>query len=607
MSSDATFVFVLIGVAGALMASNRVRYDLVALIVVIALIVSGTLTSGEALSGFGSPVVIMVVGLLIVGEMLDRTGIAHSIGNLILRYGGQNERRLTVLLMLGAAFLGCIMSSTAIVAIFVPIILRISANTGLRQSRLLLPMSYAALISGMLTLIATPPNLVVSDSLQENGYEPLGFFGFFPIGFAILIVAVVYTLTFAQRALAQGDTDQPQEPGNGLGGQTTAIELLESYALLEQFHLVEVVAKPRTDIHGIFGSIDARVLARSRPDKRGKQSDAFVSSMEFLPGDRLLVTGTQIEVDKLCELTEFKDRGVLTGHNGEWDTSVGIADVLVHPEAKIVGRTVKEYEFRDQHGVDVIGVMRNELRLDKPYLTPLKAGDRLMIAGPQEDIDAFSDRNHDFVLLRVPKERGDMPLVLNKALVSLVILLSMVFLSISGLVPVVVAVMIAAIAAVLFRTLSPERAYGSIHWSSIVLVAGMLPLADALQKTGGADVVVTALLDIVGDGSPRTMMVMLFGVTAGLGLVLSNTATAVLVAPIAITAAEALQVSPYPFAICVLMAASAAFSTPVSTPVVTLVVAPGGYKFAHFLKIGLPLTILVGLVTILITPYFFPL
>lgn len=211
MNSDATFVFILIGIAGAMMASDRVRYDLVAMIVVIALIVSGVLTSGQALAGFGSPVVVMVVGLLIVGEMLDRTGIAHSIGNLILRYGGQDERRPTVLLMLGAAFLGCVMSSTAIVAIFVPIILRIAANTGLQQSRLLLPMSYAALISGMLTLIATPPNLVVSDSLQDNGYGPLGFFAFFPIGLVILLVAVIYALTFAQSALAKNTSHSAGE------------------------------------------------------------------------------------------------------------------------------------------------------------------------------------------------------------------------------------------------------------------------------------------------------------------------------------------------------------------------------------------------------------
>lgn len=314
-----------------------------------------------------------------------------------------------------------------------------------------------------------------------------------------------------------------------------------------------------------------------------------------------------MEIDKLCELTAFKDKGVLTDHSEEWAASVGIADILVHPEARIIGRTVRDYAFRDQFGVDVIGVMRGEERLEAPYATQLKAGDRVMIAGPLENIDAFSDRNHDFVLLRVPKERENMPLVLNKAVTSVSILAGMVVLSISGLVPVVIAVLLAAIAAVLFRTLSPERAFGSVHWSSIVLVAGMLPLADALQQTGGADAVVAALLDFVGEGNPRTMMAMLFGVTAGLGLVLSNTATAVLIAPIAITAAEALGVSPYPFAICVLVAASAAFSTPVSTPVVTLVVAPGGYTFADFLKIGLPLTLLVGAISVFLTPVFFPL
>ncbi len=609
MTQDAAFVFILIGVAGAMMASNRVRYDLVAIIVVVALILSGVLTADQALAGFGSPVVIMVAALLVVGEMLDRTGIAHSIGNQILRYGGNSETRLIVYLMGGAALLGCVMSSTAIVAIFIPIILRISANTGLAQSRLLLPMSYAALISGMLTLIATPPNLVVSDSLSDNGYEPLGFFSFFPIGLVILAVAIGYMLSFGRRVLAQ----RPEEGASEDGGaqavryKSSATQLLETFELLDKFHLVEVTQRTQASLETIFTGINARILARRRPSRRRAAADAFVPEMELLPGDRLLVVGDQSELQKVSEHPAFNHAGQILERTSEWEGAIGIAEILIHPEAKVIGKTIRDFGFRSHYGVDVLSVLRGEATLDEPYETKLRAGDRLMIVGPLKKVDDFSSRHHDFVLLSVPKERADIPLVPGKYLTSLAILAGMVFLSVSGLVPVVVAVLLAATAAVLFRTISPDRAYGAIHWSSIVLVAGMLPLADALQRTGGADVVVDAMLAIVGNAGPSVMMAMLFLVTAALGLVLSNTASAVLVAPIAITAAESLGFSPYPFAICVLIAASAAFSTPVSTPVVTLVVAPGGYKFADFLKIGLPLTFVVGVVTVLITPFVFPL
>ncbi len=606
MTSDATFVFILIGVAGIMMASNRVRFDLVALIVVVALILSGVLSPDEALSGFGSPVVIMVAALLIIGEMLDRTGVAHAIGNLILKHGGQSENRLVVFLMMGAAFLGCAMSSTAIVAIFIPIILRVAADTGVSQSRLLLPMSYAALISGMLTLIATPPNLVVSDSLQDAGYAPLGFFSFFPIGFVILGAAILYILLIGRRLLPQAESAAAarRAPAHA---QHTSAALLDTYKLLDRFYVFEVVEGPRRPFRAMFSGLDARILARRRPSKRQNKADSFVPEMALYPADRLLVIGEELEIAKLDALPEFKMLTHVREDTDEWEESVGISDVLVHPNAQIVGHSIREFTFRDVYEIEVVGVVRGETVLDRPFDEKLRAGDRLLLAGSWDKIDHLMELNHDFVLLNMPKERLAAPAAPKMFTTALLILAAMVGLSVTGLVPVVVAVLLAATAAVVFGSLSPERAYGSIHWSSIVLVAGMLPLATALQQTGGADMVVDALFEVVGDSSAYVMMAMLFMITAGLGLVLSNTASAVLVAPIAIVAAETLEVSPYPLAICVLMAASAAFSTPVSTPVVTLVVAPGGYRFIDFLKIGLPLTAIVGLLTVFLAPVVFPL
>ena len=201
MPGETIFIFTLVGVTAALMASNRVRFDIVSLLVVLSLMLSGVLSVGEALSGFGNPVIILVACLLVVGEMLDRTGVAAAIGDWILKKGGSNETRLLIVIMVGAAVLGAVMSATAVVAIFIPIVLRVAAETNLNVSRMLLPMSYAALISGMLTMIATTPNLVVSEELKNAGFEGLGFFSFTPVGLAVLVVAIVYILLVGRRFL----------------------------------------------------------------------------------------------------------------------------------------------------------------------------------------------------------------------------------------------------------------------------------------------------------------------------------------------------------------------------------------------------------------------
>ena len=208
MINDATIVFTIIAIAAVLMASNRVRFDIVALLVVMALMLSGVLTIGEALAGFGSSVVALVAGLLVIGEMLARTGVARAVGDWILKKGGSNETRLLILIMVGAALLGAVMSSTAIVAIFIPIVLRIASKTGLNASRLLMPMSYAALISGMLTLIATTPNLVVSEELKASGYSEFGFFTFTPIGLGVLVVAIAYILLIGRKLLPEPQGDE---------------------------------------------------------------------------------------------------------------------------------------------------------------------------------------------------------------------------------------------------------------------------------------------------------------------------------------------------------------------------------------------------------------
>lgn len=607
MSGDTIFVFCLIGLVAVLMASNRVRYDMVALIVVIALMLSGIQSAGQALSGFGSPVVILVAALLVVGEMLDRTGVAAAMGDWILRKGGRSETRLLIVIMAGAAVLGAAMSSTAVVAIFIPIVLRIAAATNLNASRILMPMSYAALISGMLTLIATPPNIVVSEELKAAGFEGLGFFSFAPVGLAVLVVAIVYILLVGRHLMPKA----PKEVSND-GGKRSIEEMFEPFQTERKSVFARIsrrsplVGKTIRD-SGISDQYSATVLSIVRgKTTMGEEVVAGGSRTALKAGDSLLVEGQPDDLARLVEEQGLRERSATAEEKkrGLWE--IGAAVIMIHPDSSLSGKSLRDLQFRNRYGLNVVGLRRAGEAFRDFEGERLAASDSLFVIGPWASIRQLRVRNHDFIVVETPAEEERIVPSYRKMPVSLAILGVMILLSILDVVPMVATVIMAAMAAVATRCLTMEDSYRAIHWSSIVLVAGMLPLADALNSTGGTSMVVDGLMGAVGDSSPRLMLTAIFFLTAALSLFLSNTASAVLVAPIAISAAATLGVSPYPFAVAVLIAASAAFTTPISTPVVTLVVDPGRYRFLDFVKVGVPLLGLTYLVVFLIVPLVFP-
>lgn len=607
MSADAAFVFTLIAVAALAMASNRVRYDVVALLVVLALMLSGVLSVGEALSGFGSSVVILVAALLVIGEMLDRTGVARAMGDIILRRGGGNETRLLILIMVGAGVLGSVMSSTAVVAIFIPIVLRIAAETRLNASRMLMPMSYAALISGMLTLIATTPNIVVHEELQGAGLDGFGFFSFAPVGIAVLAVAVAYVLLLGRRFLS-GDVG-----GEGVSARKRSIfELWEDFRL--DRHQGTVRIGPNSKLvgatlaeSGLEQRCGVTILGLMRRGRSGEERMVSPGPATRLQGDDVLLVIGNPENHACLVAEEGVIRHASSARGRQrWLWELGGAAVLVHPESGLIGKSLREAEFQSRQSLQVLGLRRGGEALRDFEEIRLAPFDSLFVAGAWTHLKELQSQTHDFVVLEMPAEQAEVVPSYRRMPVALAILAGMVLLTLFDIVPLVAAVLIAALAAVFTRCLTMEDAYRAIHWPSLVLIAGMLPLADALDTTGGTRLIVDALLSAVGEASPYVMLSVLFLLTASLGLVLSNTASAVLVAPIAIYAAAALGVSPYPFAVAVLIAASAAYSTPVSTPVVTLVVEPGRYRFMDFVKVGVPLLVLTYLVTLTVAPLIFP-
>jgi di/tricarboxylate transporter len=607
MSPDAAIVFGILGVAGILFASGRVRLDITALLVVLALMLSGVLTPREALRGFGDPVVPLVAGLLVVGEMLSRTGVSYAIGRWLMRVGGTSETRLLILLMLAAGLLGSVMSSTAVVAVFIPVVLTISAKTDLNASRLLMPLSFAALVSGMMTLIATTPNLVVSAELADKGHEPFGFFSFTPIGLAVLSVTVAYMWLVGRHLL----------PGGGVAPAKSDARTLEDlwagFGLESHRHRLRVtrpsplagLTLAQTEIGTRF---DARVIGIERRARRGGRNffPSPSTDAEVHEGDVLCVVAEPADAAALADQNDLEPLAIGNDDRELWKAELGLAVVILPPESRLMGRTLRESEFRSSHALHVMGLRRGNAIVPGFADEPLHPGDSLLVLGSWHSIARLQSEGRDFLVLTLPEELDEVAPARQRAPIALMILAGMVLLAAFDVVPVVTAVLLAALAAVLSGCLSMEDGYSAISWSSLVLIAGMLPVADALEMTGGVDLIVEALGDGLGDAGPYLLMSVFFVLTAGLGMVLSNTATAVLVAPIAMRAATLLDVSPYPLAMTVAIAASAAFVTPVSSPVVTLVVAPGSYGFLDFVKVGLPLLVLTWATTLLVTPIFFP-
>jgi len=604
VSGDMLFVFGLLLITIILFVSDRVRLDVVAVLVILVLMLSGLLTPGEALAGFGDPVVLLIAGLFVVGEGLYRTGVAFAVGDWLMRVAGTHELRLLVMLMLVVAGLSAFMSSTGAVAIFIPIVLSLAARAGISPSRLLLPIALASLMGGMLTLIGTPPNLVVSIQLEREGLAPFGFFSFTPIGLLVLAVGIGYMLVIGRRLLPTRVTGNKRQRA-----RRSLRDLAEAYGIRGQIRRLRLGADSLLVGHTIE---QAMLLTRYQAmvvgiEREGLLAPAF-SNTELQFGDTLLVVGTDSALISLRVGENLTEVPLDEYHFQTVTKELGLAEVLLTPNSELIGHSLIEDNFREHHDLIVLGVLRMGKPLEGELArTPLAFGDSLLVAGGWRDINRLQEGHEDFLVLNLPKEMEEVAPNRGKSTRALLILAVMLVLMAFNLVPSVTAVLLAALAMVVSGCLSMNNAYHSLNAQSLVLIAGMLPMATALEKTGGITLIADGLITGLGDFGPFALMAGLFILTSVFSQFISNTATTVLVAPIAVAAAAGLGISPYPILMTVAIAASTAFATPVASPVNTLVLGPGGYRFNDFVKVGVPLQILAMIVTLLAVPVLFPL
>ena len=608
MTGEILFVFGLLLITIILFVSGLFRLDVVAIMVIIALILSGLLSPTAALAGFGDPVVLLIAGLFVVGEALFRTGVAYAIGDWLMSVAGTNESRLLILLMLVVAGLSAFMSSTGAVAIFIPVALNLAAKAGSSPSRLMMPMAFASLIGGMLTLIGTPPNLVVSIQLAREGLESFGFFDFTPIGLMVLLVGIAYIMLFGRRSL-------PRDEGvEGAAKDRLSLrDLADIYRVTNQLHRLRLWAGSPLEGKTVGQALlrtryGVTLLGVERQQRRTKAVKPALIGTEFRAGDIIYAVGTDEEVDRLVKAEELERLEIGGGQSKVAAQELGLVEVLLAPRSELIGKTLSEARFRERYGLSVLAVLRQGEPLQKELLeTPLAFGDSLLMGGGWTQIDLLQGKQKDFLVLNLPREMSEVAPNRSKAPWALLVTLGMMLLMTFKLVDAVTAVLLAALAMVLIGCVSMKDAYRSVNWESLVLIAGMLPMATVLEKTGGVELIVNTLTESLGQFGPIALMAGLFIITSLFSQFISNTATTVLVAPIAVGTAMAAGVSIYPFLMTVALAASTAFSTPVASPVNTLVLGPGGYKFNDFIKVGVPLQVLAMVLTLLVVPLLFPL
>lgn len=607
MNGELIWVLSLLAIAVVLFATGKVRMDAVALFVIVAFVLSGTLTLPEAFSGFSDPNVILIAALFIIGDGLVRTGVATVVGTWLVKMAGSSEIKMLVLLMITVAGLGAFMSSTGVVAIFIPVVLSVSMHMQTSPSRLMMPLSFAGLISGMMTLVATPPNLVVNSELLREGLHGFSFFSVTPLGVVVLALGIVYMLVM--RFMLKGDA-----PGQQAGKRRTFRDLIREYRLTGRARRLAIrpgspMVGQRLDDLKLRERYGANVIGVERW-RRFRRVIVNVNGVsEFRARDVLLIDMSAAEVDlrEFCA-EQLLEPMILRGeYFSDQALDVGMAEISLIPESELIGKSVREIAFRTRYGLNVVGLKRDGVALEGSLADePLLMGDIILVVGNWKLISQLGQKGRDFVVLNMPVEVSEASPAHSQAPHAIFCLVLMVALMLTDEIPNPIAAIIACLLMGKFRCIDAESAYKAIHWPSIILIVGMMPFALALQKTGGVSLVVQGLMDIGGGYGPYMMLGCLFVLCAAIGLFISNTATAVLMAPIALAAAKSMGVSPYPFAMAVAMAASAAFMMPVSSPVNTLVLGPGNYSFSDFVKLGVPFTLIVMAVCIVMIPMLFP-
>lgn len=599
--------------------SGKLRSDIVALCSLVTLLAAGILTPEEALSGFSSNVIIMMVGLFVVGGAIFQTGLAKMISSKLMKFAGNSEMKLFLLVMGVTSVMGAFVSNTGTVAIMIPIVVSMAMSVKMNPSRLLMPLAFASSMSGMMTLIGTPPNLVINDELIKNGFEGLGFFTFLPVGLICAVVGTIVLLPLSKKFLSKPGALSATSASSGKSLKT----LVAEYGISNNLHRLQVTASSLV-VGKMIGEIDIRKkyginIIELRHIERGQHrilknvvQQAVASDTKLRVDDIIYVSGNEEIVKVFAQkykLLKLNDSDEAKGKSLDF-YNIGVAEIVIMSSATVVNKTIKEVGFRKKYNLSVLGICRKKKYILQGIADEtIHSGDVLLVQGAWDNIAALENESTEWIVLGRPLEEAAKVTLDYKAPVAALIMLAMIVVMACDFIPIapVTAVMVAGLLMVLtgcFRNV--EAAYKTINWESIVLIAAMMPMSVALQKTGVSAWISNSLVSGLGNYGPLALMAGIYFTTSFMTMFISNTATAVLLAPIAMTSALQIGVSPVPFLFAVTLGASLCFASPFSTPPNALVMPAGQYNFMDYVKVGLPLQIILGIVMILVLPFLFP-
>ncbi|UCG24798.1 MAG: SLC13 family permease [Chloroflexota bacterium] len=592
MTIDIALTLLIILAALVLFATEKLRVDVVAILVLISVGVLGLIPQEELFSGFANSAVITVWAVYMVSGGLFKTGVADAMGKGILKVAGNGEARLVAVLMLTVGVISSFMNNVGAVAMLLPAVVGISRQTKVPISKLLIPLAFASLLGGKMTLIGTPANILATGILAERGLPTFGFFEFTPMGIVVLTTGIVYMVLIGRRLLPLREGARGKE---------------DIYRLRE--YVTEVRVSPASPLSGksLFQSrlgqeYDLTVLAiqRQNGERPALHRDTVISS-----GDLLIVESSASDLVEACQALDLT-----TEVDYELDIEslepgdVQVIETTLAPNSHVAGQSLREARFRERYGFTALAISsRGEVITQRLRDLPLKLGDALLLQGSQHHVAALLEGD-DFLVLD-PDEPESFRR--NKAPIAVGALLLAIVLTISGAIGIALAMVIAAMIMVLSGALTIDEAYESVDWRTVFLVAGMLTLGLAMEETGTASFLADLMLDVFGPHGPRATLAGIYLLAALITQPMSNAAAIVLIVPIALDTALGLGANYKTFTMAVVIGAATSFLSPVGHKANVLVFGPGGYKFTDYARVGALLTVLLLIVSMIFLPIFWPL
>lgn len=596
---DAGISLTILGLTVALFIWNRLPVGVVAVLTALSLWATGVLDSTAVLAGFGDPVVIFIATLFVVSEGIDSTGVTTWAGQAIVGVAGEQRTRLLVAVTGLCAVLTALITLNGAVAALLPLVVMLAVRIGEPPSRMLMPLAFCGSAGGLLMLTGSPVNVIVSEAAQQAGAGPFEFFSFAIVGIPLVLGTMAITVLLGPRLLPAA---RPAEPAPDLGAHAHTLDV--HYALRDGFYRLRV--RERSPLVGQMPR-DLDIAAYPGVAIAGAQGAGGGASMEapLAVGDVLVVTGPSEEVgslsvDGLLAVT----MAPATAADELLTREEGVVEVVIPPRSSLVGEQVFP-GMRRAHGLLILAVHRmGKDRGTAP--TELAEGDALLVHGPWSALDELT-RDRDILLVDSPDlvRRQAVPWG-PKASIAVVILGAMVLMLATGAVPPAIAGLIAATAMVITKVVGVQQAYRAVSWQTVVLIGALIPLSTAIQSSGAADRIADLIIDAVGSGRPYLLLLALFVLTGTLGQVVSNTATVLIVAPIAVSAATATGTSVRPVLMLIAVAGAAALLTPIATPANMMIMNPAGYRFGDYWKLGLPVMVWWLVVSLGVIPLVWP-